>query len=86
MKPKDYPKFGDIARYFYHPEPIKDFDHIELEGILELMQGIDYLFTKPKLPIMSRRMLYILNSIGEFPHQVIPVSIKDNCEKNIYYS
>ncbi len=75
IKPKRYGR--SIDQYFWEPEPITEFNCIEIEGILELMQGIDYLFTKPKLPIMSRRMLYILNSVGEFPHQVIPVSIKD---------
>ena len=78
IQPKGYPKYGTINRYFYRPEPITDFERIEMEGTLSFLEGIDYLHTKPKLPIMSRRMLYVLNSVGEFPHQVIPVSIEDD--------
>ena len=81
IDPKRYGK--DINRYFYHPEPIVEFERIEMEGTLFMFQGIDYLHTRPKLPIMSRRMLYVLNSLGTFPHQVISVSIKDN-ESSIY--
>ena len=80
----DSKRYGkDIKRYFYYTEPIAEFERIEMEGTLFLVQGVDYLYTKPSLPIMSRRMLYVLNSVGTFSHQVISVSIKDN-ESSIY--
>ena len=84
IQPKGYPKYGDIDRYFWRPESIIDFDHIEMEGTLGLMEGVDYLYTRPNLPIMSRRMLYVLNSVREFPHQVIPVSIEDDVASSVY--
>ena len=84
IDPKRYGK--DINRYFYRPEPIVEFERIEMEGTLFMFQGIDYLYTRPKIPVMSRRMLYVLNSVGTFPHQIITVSIKDNesSEYDIY--
>lgn len=74
--PKRYGR--SINQYFWQPEPIAEFDHIFMEGTLSFLEGIDYLHTEPSLPIMSRRMLYVLNSVGEFFHQVISVSIEDN--------
>ena len=64
-------------RLFYKPEPINIDSEIRLESILSMLEGIDYLYTKPKLPIMSKRMLYVLKAIGDFPHQALPVSIED---------
>ena len=84
IEPKRYGR--SINQYFWYPEPIAEFERIEMEGTLFMFQGIDYLYTRPSLPVMSRRMLYVLNSIGTFPHQVISVSIKDNesSEYDIY--
>ena len=81
IDPKRYGR--NIDQYFWNPKPIVEFERIEMEGILDFIKGTDYLYTQPKLPIMSRRMLYVLNSVGTFPHQMISVSIKDN-ESSIY--
>lgn len=81
IEPKRYGR--KINSYFRKPKAISEFERIEMEGILDFIKGTDYLYTRPKLPIMSRRMLYIINSVGTFPHQVISVSIKDN-ESSIY--
>ena len=76
IDPKRYGR--EIDDYFWDAEPIVEFERIEMEGTLFMFQGIDYLHTRPKLPIMSRRMLYVLNSVESFPHQVISVSIEDD--------
>ncbi len=67
-----------IYRYFYRPELITEFKKLELRGGLSMLEEIDYLYTKPSLPIMSKRMLYILKAMGDFPHQEIPVVIQDD--------
>ena len=82
IEPKRYGR--SINQYFWQPEPIAEFDHIEMEGTLSFLEGIDYLHTEPSLPIMLRRMLYVLNSVREFPHQVIPVSIEDDVASSVY--
>ena len=62
---------------FYDPEPIDSFNEIRMEGLMYYFEGVDYLYTEPLLPIMSKRMLSALRSVGDFPHQVIPVTIED---------
>ena len=62
---------------FYKPEPIDSFDEIQMEGLMYHFEGIDYLYTRPLLPVMSKRMLSVLRSVRDFPHQVIPVTIED---------
>ena len=74
---------GELAKkdsfnmVFYDPEPIDSFEEIRMHGFLSDFEGIDYLYTEPKLPVMSKRMLSVLESIGDFPHQIIPVIIED---------
>ena len=62
---------------FYEPEPINSFDEIRMEGLMYHFEGIDYLYTEPDLPVMSQRMLSVLRSVRDFPHQVIPMTIED---------
>ena len=66
-----------LRRAFYKPEPINSVREIRMEGLMYHFEGIDYLYTEPKLPVMSKRMLSVLRSVRDFPHQVIPVTIED---------
>lgn len=65
-------------RFFSKPKPINIDGEIKLQGLLSDLEGIDYLYTKPTLPIISKRMLYVLKAIRDFPHQEIPVVIEDD--------
>ena len=67
----------NLDRIFYKSEPINSFNEIRMEGLLISFEGIDYLHTEPRLPVISKRMLSVLRSIQDFPHQVIPVVIED---------
>ena len=67
----------NLDRAFYKPEPINSFSEIRMEGLMYHFEGIDYLYTRPLLPVMSKRMLSVLRSVRDFPHQVIPVTIED---------
>jgi hypothetical protein len=53
------------------PEPINWL------GFLDRFHQLDFLHSDPSWPIMSKRMLYILCSVGDFPHKVIPIRIFD---------
>ena len=66
-----------LRRAFYKPEPINSVREIRMEGLMYHFEGIDYLYTEPKLPVMSKRMLSVLRSVRDFPHQAIPVTIED---------
>ena len=67
----------NFDRIFYKPEMINSFSEIAMEGLMSDFEEIDYLHTEPRLPIMSKRMLSVLRSVGDFPHQAIPVTIRD---------
>ena len=66
-----------LRRAFYRPEPIDSLSEIRMKGLLCDFEGIDYLHTEPRLPVMSKRMLSVLRSIRDFPYQAIPVVIDD---------
>jgi hypothetical protein len=38
----------------------------------------DYPENDVNWPVMSRRMYYVLCSVGDFPHQVIPIAMLDD--------
>ena len=74
---------GELAKQdsfnmvFYDPEPIESIEEIRTQGAHIQIEGLDYILTDPDLPVMSKRMLSILESVKDFPHQTIPVRIED---------
>jgi hypothetical protein len=46
-------------------------------GNQQLLNFIDYPSNIVNWPIMSRRMYYVLTSLGNFPHRVIPIALID---------
>jgi hypothetical protein len=74
-EPKGIPWGGTRDTIPYSgPEPI------DFVGFLdERLHQTDYLYTDDSdlKPIISKRMLYILRSVGEFPHKVIYTRIYD---------
>lgn len=50
---------------------------IEFQGLLKTVRQTDYPVTRPSLPLMSKRMLEVLKSIGSFSHNVLPTRITD---------
>jgi hypothetical protein len=51
---------------------------ILFQGLLSTVRQTDYPVTRGvTFPLMSKRMVEILESVGSFPHQVIPVRILD---------
>ena len=74
-EPKDVPWGGTLSTIPYPgPEPI------DFVGFLDrLPHQTDFLSTNDSDsdPIISRRMLYVLRSVGEFPHKAISTRIYD---------
>jgi hypothetical protein len=54
-----------------HPVPV------QFQGLLKTVRLTDYPVTRPSLPLMSKRMLEILKSVGSFPHNALPTRITD---------
>jgi hypothetical protein len=52
-------------------------EKIEFETVGDIIYQTDYPYCKPRWPIMSKRMLDTLLAVGEFTHQVIPVTMID---------
>ena len=74
-EPKEIPWSGTSGTIpYFGPEPI------DFVGFLdERLHQTDYLYTDDSdlKPIISKRMLYVLRSVGEFPHKVISTRIYD---------
>ena len=70
-------KRDGFERLFYKPELIESIESIRTKGAHIQIEGLDYILSNPKLPVMSKRMLSVLESVRDFPHQTIPVRIKD---------
>lgn len=59
-------------------EPILEFPTHRFEGKVEQrLSWLDYPNDKFGYPIMSKKMVNILTSVGQFKHQAIPIEIHD---------
>jgi hypothetical protein len=50
---------------------------IEYESIEKVLESTDYPYNSNSFPIMSKQMLDVLQSVGNFSHQTIPVVMID---------
>jgi hypothetical protein len=55
---------------------------ILFEANLDTLAVIDYLITDSTWPVMSKRMLETLRSVGPFPHRAIPLVMLDDTVKD----
>lgn len=61
----------------WHTVEFKLPETVEFETVGDIIFQTDYPYCKPQWPIMSKRMLNTLLSVGAFPHQAIPVTMID---------
>jgi hypothetical protein len=64
-------------RMCQYPEFVEFPNPVMFQGLLRTVQQTDFVITQPKLPLISRRMLEVLESVGLFPHNVLPTRIID---------
>jgi hypothetical protein len=50
---------------------------VQFQGLLRTIRQTDYPVTNPRLPLMSKRMVAVLESVGTFQHQIIATRITD---------
>jgi hypothetical protein len=50
---------------------------VEFQGLLSTVRQTDFPVIEEGWPVMSKRMLEVLESVGSFPHRVLPVRILD---------
>jgi hypothetical protein len=60
-----------------NPEPYEVPEPVDWVGFLDRLYQTDYLYNDLGWPLISKRMLYVLRSVGEFPHKVISTRIYD---------
>jgi hypothetical protein len=83
------PKRGDVERKdaFIYPEhdverwklikaePYNGHKPLNFLGWPKRLSKTDFPYNSPGFPLMSKRMLEVLRSVGEFPHKLIPTRI-----------
>jgi hypothetical protein len=61
-----------------NPEPYEVPEPVDWVGFLDdRLRYTDHLYNDLRWPLISKRMLYVLRSVGEFPHKVISTRIYD---------
>jgi hypothetical protein len=79
------PEWDDLDTRFYRTKSIETLEPILLNGHDTIIPNTDFPYTMPRLPIMSKRMLDVLLTVGNFPHQILRVEIASFEDANIIY-
>jgi hypothetical protein len=58
-------------------EPYEVPEPVDWVGFLDRLHQTDYFYNDLSWPLISKRMLYVLRSVGEFPHKTISTRIYD---------
>ncbi len=58
-------------------EPVELPNPVEFQGLLSTVRQTDFPVIEEGWPVMSKRMVEVLESVGSFPHRVISVRILD---------
>jgi hypothetical protein len=66
-----YAEFGKV--YINQPDSVDFIPHLEFDANFEALAKTDYPDNSEQFSILSKRMLEILLSIRDFPHQTFPV-------------
>jgi hypothetical protein len=67
----EWPEYRDYGTNFMGPADFEYPSHgVEFQGYESILSHTDYPYNNVGWPIMSRRMLYTLNSVRAFPHRI----------------
>jgi hypothetical protein len=58
-------------------ETVEFPNQVEFQGLLSTVRQTDYPVILERWPVMSKRMLEVLESVGSFPHRVVSTRILD---------
>lgn len=67
-------KFNEL---FWRLEPFDELPPYDIEGQLERLRWLDYPDSNPNYPIVSKKFIETINSVGNFKHNVLPLIIHD---------
>lgn len=57
-----------------------EFDHPDIilfRGYMDILPEIDFIVTDSNAPILSKKLISIIESLGSFPHRTIPCGVVD---------
>jgi hypothetical protein len=75
----EFPAWEYVQIAFWQPQPITGLPkRIAFDATYETLDQMDLLYNNAQWPIMSQQMLNTLLSVGEFPHQAIPLVMVDD--------
>jgi hypothetical protein len=69
---------SDWTNEFYKITPYELPDPVIFNADFAQLARTDYLENDVNWPVMSRRMYYVLCSVGDLPHRVIPIAMLDD--------
>jgi hypothetical protein len=70
--------FEQVSISMSDPSETVEFPNpVEFQGLLSTMRQTDFPDIKEHWPVMSKRMVEVLESVGSFPHRVLPTRILD---------
>jgi hypothetical protein len=70
--------FEQVSTCMCNPSEVVEFpDPLEFQGLLSTVKQTDFPVIQEDWPVMSKRMVEVLESVGSFPHRVLPTRIFD---------
>jgi hypothetical protein len=70
--------FEQVSICMCDPSEVIEFpDPVEFQGLLSTVRQTDYPVIEEGWPVMSKRMVEVLESVGSFPHRILPARILD---------
>lgn len=84
----EFPGWEDNGRLCHLQPLVQPSEPVHFDTHFELLEhdAPDYPNNTAGWPLMSRRMLDVLRSVGDFPHHVIPVTlVQDTIEVEVRY-
>lgn len=70
-----FPDWDNVYTQFWRPNPIVINHSISFTAQNPLMNLLDYPYTDVGWIVVSKRMLTVLQSVQNFPHQLVPVEV-----------
>lgn len=77
---------GDVEGRLRDPEPLHLTEPLVLSGFFDTLPHFDYLPARLTLPIVSRRLLDVLNEVEPLNVETLPVRIVDNADPDVLFN
>jgi hypothetical protein len=70
--------YEEVSTAMNKPSEMVEFPNpVEFQGLLSTVKQTDFPVIEEGWPVMSKRMVEVLESLGSFPHKILPARILD---------